>query len=119
MKAKASVPPGQAVEPVGQVHAVAGADDRDHGYDDEEERPDFEATIGEWDLDDRGELDVADERDPDAVEAEVVLHVDGDADCHDRLPHDLLATPDAEAGPGIEEVIRGAESSDEREHDQR
>ena len=112
-------PAGQAIESVGQVDPVAGAHDRGHGDDDEQDGPGFDDPVGEWNRDCRSELHGTDKRDADTVEAKVILDVDGDADRHDRLPDDLVAAPDAEAGTSVEEVVNGAERPYQRQDDER
>ena len=94
---------GQAVEPIGQVHRVAGADDDEGDEADEQDRRD---------------LELAEERDVDAGQVEVALDVEGGEDGHDRLPDQLPAPAHADPGAHVHEVVDRAEDADadERQH---
>ncbi len=97
-------PAGQSVETVGDVDAVARADDGERREDDVRDRPDDH---------------VADERHADAGDVEVVLDVERRGDGHDDLPEQLLADADAVARLGVQPVVGGAQEPDADERAKR
>ena len=89
----------QAVEAVGEVHAVGRGDDG--------ERP-------EQDVQPRVDRHGADERHGDGRDGVGLLDLPGGDERDDRQPDELLAGADPLPGPGVEVVVEGAEQADAR-----
>ena len=97
--AMASVPPGQPVEAVGDVHAVRRRHDRERG---------------EEDVDPGVDRHRADERHRDRGDLVRLLDLVRGHERDDREPDELLAGADALPRPGVEVVVEGAEQPDHR-----
>src|ERR1700690_3630092 len=95
---------GQAVQAVGDVHAVAGGDDGEGGEDDPEWGPDH---------------DIARERHPDRIDVEVLLDVQRGKDGDDDLTDQLLEVLDAVARRDVQVVVEGAQGSHAKQGGQR